>query len=66
MIYRIRFYPVLTKNFTINLGQAKAIEFHTDHDKSNWKVKMGAEFKEKPQATKGTGGDIRRRCQERV
>ena len=33
-------YEAHTKDFTINLGQLEAIEFHTDHDESSWKVTL--------------------------
>jgi len=33
-------YEAHTKDFTINLGQPNAIEFHTDHDESDWKVTL--------------------------
>ena len=33
-------YEAHTKDFTINLGQPNAIEFHTDHDESDWKVML--------------------------
>ena len=33
-------YEAHTKDFTINLGQQAAIEFHTEHDESDWKVTL--------------------------
>jgi glucose-1-phosphate cytidylyltransferase len=33
-------YEPHTKDFTISLGQLKGIEFHTDHDESDWKVTL--------------------------
>lgn len=33
-------YEAHTKDFTIKLGQQKAIEFHTDHDESDWRVTL--------------------------
>ena len=33
-------YEAHTKDFTIFLGQSEAIEFHTDHDESDWKVTL--------------------------
>jgi len=33
-------YEAHTKDFTINLGQPEAIEFHADHDESGWKVTL--------------------------
>ena len=33
-------YEAHTKDFTITLGQKKAIEFHTNHDESDWKVTL--------------------------
>jgi glucose-1-phosphate cytidylyltransferase len=33
-------YEAHTKDFTISLGQQDAIEFHTDHDESDWKVTL--------------------------
>ena len=35
-------YEAHTKDFTISLGQQKAIEFHTDHDESSWKVTLSS------------------------
>ena len=33
-------YEAHTKDFTILLGQQRAIEFHTDHDESEWKITL--------------------------
>lgn len=33
-------YEALTRDFTICLGQAKTIEFHTGHDESDWRVTL--------------------------
>jgi glucose-1-phosphate cytidylyltransferase len=33
-------YEAHTKDFTILLGQQGAIEFHTDHDESSWKITL--------------------------
>jgi glucose-1-phosphate cytidylyltransferase len=33
-------YEAHTKDFTIKLGQQKTIEFHTDHDESDWRVTL--------------------------
>jgi glucose-1-phosphate cytidylyltransferase len=33
-------YEAHTKDFTINLGQPMKIEFHTDHNESDWKVTL--------------------------
>jgi glucose-1-phosphate cytidylyltransferase len=33
-------YEAHTKDFTIRLGRRDEIEFHTDHDESNWKVTL--------------------------
>jgi glucose-1-phosphate cytidylyltransferase len=33
-------YEAHTKDFTINLGRPKAIEFHTDHGESDWQVTL--------------------------
>ena len=33
-------YEAHTKDFTIKLGQREKIEFHTDHDESDWRVTL--------------------------
>ena len=33
-------YEALTRDFTINLGKDKNVEFHTSHDESDWKVTL--------------------------
>ena len=33
-------YEALTRDFTINLGNNKSIEFHSDHAESDWKVTL--------------------------
>lgn len=33
-------YEARTKDFTISLGQRDAIDFHTEHDESDWKVTL--------------------------
>lgn len=33
-------YEALTRDFTISLGSAKTVEFHTRHDESDWRVTL--------------------------
>jgi glucose-1-phosphate cytidylyltransferase len=33
-------YEAHTKDFTITLGKSEAIEFHTEHDETNWRVTL--------------------------